>query len=374
MVATDCHIRIGDALRDLSAALVAGEAVLSCRLPAGSILDRCGDVVPAGILLRALRVYGPAGSSAVEGLERFLAERRKGLLWPFHTGFLTTCIDTGLVLLGWPDPAAVQALEAFRHGRRGYVAQHCAEDPAEGVMRPTERSRHWCLPDYGTSVLVAALRSEQGLAPVAGVDLGAGFEERSGLFFANPYLVDWFLALTLSGSGDTTFRHRLAREILSSGNGDGSFGSYDVHLSTALAVLALRALGVTGELLQRSRQYLISCMGTDGRLAPATLFYSSERIDESGLPARPQFDLALRGRHGQIVRAGGETFSIALYHDDPGIVTTALAALALVEGTDARPLAPEAHDLSPRHRRYRCPDPVSYIGDVALPPYAARMT
>jgi hypothetical protein len=373
-VVTAEYSRVAEGLRALCQELVEGESGLICRPPAGAAPHRCGDVVPAGILLRALCAYEPVGSSDIERLKLFLAERRRGLLWPYHTGFLPTCIDTGLVLLGWSDPIAVQALEAFGDGRGGYIAQHCAEEPAEGAMRATERSVHWCLPDYGTGVLVAALRSEQGLSPISLVDLGARFEERSGLFFASPYFVDWLLALALSGGGDNALQRRLAVEILSSENADGSFGSDDPHLSTALAILALESLGLAGRALQRSREYLSSCLGADGRWPPATLFYSSERIDESRLPARARFDLALSGRSGQIVRAGDQTFSIALYDDEPGIVTTALTALALTESANTNRLVVEAEDLSPPHRRYRCPDALAYIGEVALPPYAARIS
>ena len=61
-----------------------------------------------------------------------------------------------------------------------------------------ESYRHWCQVDYGTSCLIRGLRKANGLISNTPLSyLSEGFERRSGLFFANPYLVDWVLALAI---------------------------------------------------------------------------------------------------------------------------------------------------------------------------------
>ena len=67
-------------------------------------------------------------------------------------------------------------------------------------MVVTPRNRHWCQPEYGTTCLVTALRAEAGLECKTSVGyLAEGFENRGGLYFANPYMVDWALAWALQG-------------------------------------------------------------------------------------------------------------------------------------------------------------------------------
>ncbi len=92
-----------------------------------------------------------------------LRGRRQGLLWPYHSGTLVTCIDSALVLQGFRDPAGVEALEIFASGRCGYLPQLRSEEPERDRMTVTPQNRYWCQPDYGTTCLVTALRAEAGL-------------------------------------------------------------------------------------------------------------------------------------------------------------------------------------------------------------------
>ena len=174
--------------------------VLICRPPPPAEPFAYGDLVPLGFLLRAVDVGAPAASSVRRGLEDLLGSRRQGLLWPYHSGTLVTCIDSALVLQGFRDPAGVEALETFADGRGGYLPQLCSEEPERGKMVVTPRNRHWCQPEYGTTCLVTALRAEAGLECKTSVGyLAEGFENRGGLYFANPYMVDWALAWALQG-------------------------------------------------------------------------------------------------------------------------------------------------------------------------------
>jgi hypothetical protein len=293
-----------------------------------------GDLVPLGLLLLALE----SQSAAHPGIEaaallarRHLERHRSGLLWPFHHGRLATAIDTALILLGHRDAAGVEALERFGDANGAYLPQH---------MRASDEVRHWCQPDFATTCLVRALRRRAGLperTPLALLE--RWFEKRAGLFFANPYLVDWALAMALQGDpAGASLRERLCSEVRASANADGSFGRFDVALSSALAILTLSALGVADRTIRVAQVHLEATN-------VATPFYSSEQL-------------------------AGEPPALSLYEDTHGIVLTALAALALQAPCDAARRAP-APAAEP-HPRYRAATAAAYIAGHALPPYVAR--
>ena len=149
-------------------ASLAREACLStmpliCRPPPPVEPFAYGDLVPLGFLLRAVNVDACGTSAVRRDLIDLLRGRRQGLLWPYHSGTLVTCIDSALVLQGFRDPAGVEALEIFASGRCGYLPQLCSEEPERDRMTVTPQNRYWCQPDYGTTCLVTALRAEAGL-------------------------------------------------------------------------------------------------------------------------------------------------------------------------------------------------------------------
>ena len=91
---------------------------LICRPPPPVEPFAYGDLVPLGFLLRAVNVDAYGAPAVSRDLEDLLRGRRQGLLWPYHTGTLVTCIDSALVLQEFRDPAGVEALEIFVDGRR----------------------------------------------------------------------------------------------------------------------------------------------------------------------------------------------------------------------------------------------------------------
>ena len=346
---------------------------LICRPPPPVKPFAYGDLVPLGFLLRAIAADTDGTSPARRGLEAVLRAGRQGLLWPYHTGTLVTCIDSALVLQGFGDPAGVEALEIFADGRYGYFPQLCSDEPERGKMVVTPHNRHWCQPEYGTTCLVSALRTQYGLSrktPVAYLE--RGFENRGGLYFANPYLVDWALAGALQGTaGATGLRGRLATDILASVNEDGSFGRYDVPMSTALAILALISLSSGSDAVYRARLRLADLMMTNGRWPAGIPFYSSvsvprERFSE-GVLAR----LMLGRRQGQVVWLRDSVQAISLYEDRHRMISTSLAMLALTQPppTAERDTALPTRDRNVCHPRYRCTDPTEYVANFALPPY-----
>jgi hypothetical protein len=321
-----------------------------------------------------LKVCDSPASSVRRALEDLLRDRRQGLLWAYHTDTLITCIDSALVLQGLEEPAVVEALEIFADGRGGYLPQLCSERQESGKMVVTPSNRHWCQPDYGTTCLVSALRAQSGLVRKTPVEhLERGYEGRGGLFFANPYMVDWTLARVLQGSASATdLRGRLATDVLASINEDGSFGRYDVPMSTALAILTLTALSTGEEAVQRARLRLTDFMMEDDRWPPSIRFYSSVTVPKDRLPGGVLARLMLGRRVGRLVLLGDAVHTVSLYEDRHRVISTSLAVLALTQPppteedeTDTLPGDPDAC-----HPSYRCTDPTQYVADFALPPYS----
>lgn len=336
---------------------------MTCLPPAPDIAFAYGDVVPLGFLLAALERSGIEDEKVAAGatlLRRQLEALRAGTLWPFHRERLPTATDSALVLRGHRGAAEIDALERFGDGSGSYLPQLAAAKRDAEQMRRSAAVEHWCQGDLGTTCLVRALRAEAGLpqrTPIA--VLSKSVAERGALFFANPYLMDWALALALQGDADgAVLRARLSREIMASADEDGSFGRYDQALSTALAILALAALGITGRTVLLAQLRLAQLLALPGLGPPPTPFYSTDRLaDAAG---------AVRGRG--ILRVGEGWYALSLYEDGYRMILAALAAEALsVRIDDAEPATVSPAE-SP-HPRYRAPSAEAYVAGFALPPY-----
>jgi hypothetical protein len=251
-------------------------------------------------------------------------------------------------------------------------------------MKAGEWNEHWCQADFATTCLIRHLRQSCGLeakTPLALLD--DRFDERSGLFFANPYLVDWGLALALQGeTGETAqrLRERLKREILASTNADHSFGMFDIPLSTALAVLSLAALGYRGRFLKLVQLRLSEIAMPEETVEIAKPFYSTYKVpDVLGILYAQGGDL-----DSQVFRSEGEHYAMSYYADQHKIVSTALVAMAL-EGIDGSDAPAEGGEATPAeysgvrargeqnaHPRYRCNTQEEYIARYAQPPYLKK--
>ncbi|MGH3148415.1 MAG: hypothetical protein ACRDTR_21750, partial [Rubrobacter sp.] len=328
----------------------------TCRPPPPVEPFEYGDLVPLGFLLRTIAAYTEGTSPVRQGLEALLRGKRQGLLWPYHSGTLVTCIDSALVLQGFRDPAGVEAREAFADGLGGYSPQLCSERPERGKMTITPRNRHWCQPEYGTTCLVTALRAQNGLRrKTDAAYLEAGYENRGGLYFANPYMVDWALAWALQGTASATeLRERLATDVLASMNEDGSFGRYDVPMSTALAILSLVSLSAADEAVHRARLRLADLMMADGLWPSGTPFYSSVTVPRERFSGGTLARLMLGRRQGQLVWLSDAVHAISFYEDRYRVISTSLAVLALtLSGPPVeRDTAPPTEDRDGCHPRY----------------------
>jgi hypothetical protein len=326
-----------------------------------------GNTVPVGIALRALRTYGLDAEDAHDAAataSEWLATRREDGRWAFHAGDLPTALDSALVLLGVNDRAAVSALEAFAHPDGGYRAQLCGPGPR--AMPVGARNRHWCEADVPTTGLVQGLRARHGLPVKTGGDwLLSRWQHRDGLFFANPYLADWAYALGLP-PGESGPRRALCEEVLAGMNPDGSFGAYEVALSTSLAILCLAATGCDRRTLRASQLRLRDLLDDDGAARCSTPFYSA-LVLTGRLPATAILLEMRRRPDWQLVRVGSRWLRVSLYEDVSGVMGTALAALALGAEGERRPPSPgPAGPCQPRYRAGSC---LEYVERFALPPY-----
>lgn len=342
-----------------------------------------GDLVPLGFVLKALNAAPEDSSISTirEELQSFLLNKRQDGLWSFHTDGLITSTDSVLVLQGFNEPESVEALEIFAedygsyhpHPPHTYSPQLSSEDEQPGKMFVDDTNRHWCQPDYATTCLVKALRKEAGLSTkTTADDLAAGFETRSGLFFANPYMVDWVLASAVNKDESATeLKQKLLAEILASMNDDYSFGTYDVALSTAFAILSLAILGCRGRILRLAQLRLLELIDSQGNLPKETPFYSTLVIDRKAISPNQLFKLSLSDRRKQIVQINEQYHGISYYDDSHRMITTAVAALALAEKCDPNIRDTNLIEMTTAgsHPRYKCRNHSEYVTKFALPPY-----
>jgi len=360
--------------------LLADQAVtnhlgMTCKPPPPQEAFSYGDVVPLAFLLKAMEVDPPDSENGAElrvwsRVRESLLSKRKGLLWSYHTGGLVTCTDSALVLQAFQNPDGVEALEAFGDGDGAYWPQRCTQDVEPGSMRLVSGNRHWCQPDYPTTCLVHALRDRTNLPARARAFLADRFATRSGLFFANPYMVDWALALALQRHPSLSgFAQRLRSEILASQNPDYSFGVYDVALSTSFAILGLAALGSDGSVIRAAQLRLSEFRDETGIFPPSTPFYSTKWVEDGDM--RDPGVTSVHDSHGQRGAINGIKFALTLYQDTHGLVSTGAALLALSSPVPTDGEISEAPAQQP-NRRYTLRDHCEYIWDQAMPPYVLR--
>lgn len=335
-----------------------------------------GNLVPLGFVLKALQVANL--SDSCNKLQQYLLDKSQEQLWAFHSNRLITATDSALILQGLEITESIEALEQFSDGKGGYYPQFWDESRQTNKMKIDNSCEHWCQTDYSTTCLIRALRKRAGLPEKTSVEfLKAGMSNRSGLYFANPYLVDYFLALAIAEDDSAVdLRQQLLTEVLASRNKDFSFGTFDRAFSTSLAILIMATLGFQGRTLQASQLKLLEFIKVDGKLPIAISFYStlkSERKVKSDLLLTLLGSIngsqANRLQQSQIRSVCGENHDISLYVDSHRMITTALRALALSVNSKS-----EISDIATlpemkSHPRYRCSNHTEYIANFALPPY-----
>lgn len=327
-----------------------------------------GDIVPLGFLVRGIKAITQCQKAqallmqvhedlTIKKLTRFVDEAKSDGLWAFHRGRLITATDSALVLLGVLDSAPCEALEAFADGHGAYLPQLSAEGDVYGKMESDYSNAHWRQADFATTCLIRGLRTESQLPTKTPLSVVvAGFDRRSGLFFANPYLVDWCTALALKN--DSALAHlqaQLLEEILSSANPDGSYGQYDVGLSTGLAIVCMESLGYRGPALRLAQIRLLNLLDA-GPWPISTPFYSTFM--------QPQ-DTRHTSEH---INCQGTLHALSLYRDGYRIIFSGVTAMALAVDSAVTDNDAPITRAGP-HPRYRCIDLADYVARFALPPY-----
>ncbi len=372
--------RVFQALAKLAQSACTETLAMTCQPPLPDRPFPYGDLVPLGFVLKGLnrgQALGEEIKNSVElargNLSQYLLDHRQQdlNLWAFHSQRLVTSTDSALILQGFQRPESVRALEMFADGRGGYYPQLWSKEKQPDRMVWDQSCAHWCQSDYATTCLVRALRQEAGLVSNTSTEyLAQGMSTRSGLYFANPYLVDWVLARAIAQDESASeLRSQLLREILASSNEDYSFGLYDQALSTALAILSLAELGYRGKVLRVAQLRLLDFINRDGLLPTAIPFYSSLRLP-SQTPQEAILPLLIRQTFGnapkQLRKVSGEYHAISLYEDSHSLITTSLVALALAETYIPHPQRILETAI---HPRYQCRDRCEYIAGFALTPY-----
>jgi hypothetical protein len=380
-----------NALTNLAQDACQRSLAMICQSPPPNPNFQYGDLVPLGFVLNALNRAidlsenqdTPEAKSildARQALSQFLENQRQDHLWAFHSNRLITSTDSALILQGFKDPQAVEALERFADGKGGYYPQLWSTDEAPGKMVFDRSCHHWCQADYATTCMVKALRQEADLETKTSLDyLAAGMSSRSGLYFANPYLVDWVLARAIRDEQSAApLRQQLLSEVLASINEDYSFGKYDIALSTALAILIMAVLGFRGRTIRAAQLRLLEFIDAQGHWPVSIPFYSSLRLDPE-VSNKELLELSLINafapktaihQQRQIRNIENQYHGISLYWDVHRCISTSLVFLALSETCD-----PTQQDLPDKqqdvHPRYLCQNHCEYIAKFALPPYLA---
>ncbi len=368
--------RVFQALAQLTTAACQQPMAMTCFPPAPAQPFLYGDLVPLGFMLKALEVAGLSDSYAE--LKQYLLDKQQDSLWAFESDRLITATDSALILQGLDTVESIEALEQFSDGAGGYYPQLWSNSEDSNKMLLDDSCQHWCQTDYATTCMIRALRQKVGLPSKTPVELlQQGMATRSGLYFANPYLVDYYLALAISqDDAGKDLRQQLLTEVLASRNEDFSFGTFDRAFSTSLAIATMDTLGYRGRGLQASQLKLLEFIKPSGQSPVAIPFYSTLIKDaqkESSL-LENMLQANVFGSTTNILKqlqtrtVFDKDHDISLYLDNHKMISTAIAALALSIDAQGNTNLDSLPKIQP-HPRYRCRNHTEYIANFALPPY-----
>lgn len=232
--------------------------------------ERKGNVAPYGIVLEVLKDYNKNYTK----LEAYLLQLQQDDLWPYHQGFISTSIDSTLVFGAIMNETSINILKIFMKNSGGFLGQ-LNDTSSPYSMNSTLKVQFWCQEDYGTTASSYYFLNQIGEANQTTLTyLKSNFEKRSSLWIANPFYIDYLTARVLVNQSDTDdILLNLTKSILSQKNSDGTWGSYDLELSTAFAILALETLNYTGYEVDLARYKLTLMQNSDGSWNSSNLYY-----------------------------------------------------------------------------------------------------
>lgn len=322
-----------------------------------------GDVVPKGILYGALSAILPNEQVTLNLYHSLYQDKLRGL-WTFEKNDLETSVDSALVLQFLFDKEAALLLQKFKDPKSGaFLPQTDAEMPKVGDMRYVPEKDHWCQADITTTALIANIYHKHQISIDTQLEqfILANFNNRSDLYFANPYFVDWLYAKSLTVLNNTnSFKAKLKDEILASINTDFSLGNFDKVFSTACGILALKELGADDNELLALQLFVLNNYQSPNEQQPIP-FYSSLILQEKEGPFT-----------GRVVAVKNKHLSIYLYKDQYSLIYNSIISLSLHIDTKkassySKGIKEYVNALCPS--RYACENHLEYIAQFSLPPY-----
>lgn len=317
-----------------------------------------GDLVPMGFVNAALKDY--AETKVQPLIEKRLIDKKLRGLWTFESDDLETSTDSSLVLHSMNDVEAAGLIQKFSDGKGGYFPQLWALNPQAGEMPYVREKRHWCQSDFASTCLAYASRRRLGYEKDAATEayLKAGYESRSGLYYANPFFIDWIYALALNHCENAdALKLKLRSEVLAALQAGYYVNNFDRVLSTAYACLALKETGYTGRTIKAMQIYVMNNFERErnGKNIP---FYSS-LINDQPLPA------------GRLANVNGYQLSVSFHEDTYDMIYLSAVCMALnIQGLDSNDAgAMQNYIAATPNERYNCPNHLQYIQNFALVPY-----
>jgi len=329
--------------------------------PLGDDTFPFGDLVPKAYVNLALKTVGET-KVQIELENNIISKKLRGL-WIFETDDLETSTDSVLVLQSLDDKPAVLLLEQFYDNKGGYFPRLWSDQPKPGEMQYEKAKKHWCQANIATTCMVFALQKKYNIKTSIDVKnyILENFENRSDLYFANPYMVDWLYAQALSKMTNVDiYKENLKNEILNSLNEDFSFGSYDKVLSSAFGILALKELGYNKNVLAALQLFILNNYSKEknGRNIP---YYSTMICFE-------------KNYKGRKIKINGTEFELSYHQDTYNMIYVSIIALAMNFNFKNFNLDEniQKYVKEQSHNRYLL-DIKNYIEKYALVPYIENL-
>ncbi|MHA1144016.1 MAG: hypothetical protein ACTSRW_04705 [Candidatus Helarchaeota archaeon] len=275
------------------------------------------NVAPYGSILKVLDYFNKTDikyNESTHSLREWLLSTEVDLLYPMDTDSMCTAFDSATVFEGLAKNDSVNQTQVFRQADGGYIAQLNDSSYPNYSMDVYPWNEHWMLEDYGTTAMVYYFLDSFGYQNDTTVQyLIDNFENRSSMFIANPYYIDYLTARVLiNQNGTNALMNSLLNDLLQKRNSDGTWGQYDVTLSTAFALLALKAMNYEGIEIDIGKLKLLQQQNVDGSWDASTLWYST-----------------YVGTGNDLLYIGNKTYQLTLWEDYQGLVTTSFIIDAL---------------------------------------------
>ncbi|MFX1293743.1 MAG: hypothetical protein ACFFD2_02620 [Promethearchaeota archaeon] len=272
-----------------------------------------GNIAPYGLVLRVLKDY----KKNYTKLENYLVQSQTDNLWPYHSGYISTSIDSSLVFEGILNQTSINLTKTFMKNSGGFLGQLNDTDSPYS-MNSTPQVEFWCQEDYGTTAACYYFLDQITEANQTTLAyLKDHFDDRSSLWIANPYFIDYLTARAIyNQSGTEELCINLTKNILSQRILNGTWGSFDTALSTAFAILALEALNYSGYEVDYARYKLTLMQNPDGSWNSSNIFYWALYLGENSSSSENLY-------------VNGNYYEYFLCEDRDPIITTSVVLLAL---------------------------------------------